>query len=169
MKKGLQIVLLAALGLGIAYQVYIYAAPKATNKPTIPEISLRLLDESSTSVARVGDGKHTIVFLVRSNCDFCKKEIQQVRKNIDHFKDTELIFISFEDLDVIERFQREHFPDKRSFITFAMASQEEVEQFLEQDLVYPYMLWFDNEGIQKAQHMGLFPISRIIEVIDQSS
>lgn len=96
------------------------------------------------------------------------KEISHLRDKIDLFESTELIFISFESLEVVERFKNEYLPEKSSFVTFAQGSQTEVEEILEQDLVYPYMLWYDDKGIQKAQHRGVFPISRVIEVIDQS-
>lgn len=169
MKNKLQVILLVILGLAISYQVYIYLIPKKSNRPIIPDISLTLLDNSSTTVSKIGEGKHTIVFLVRSNCDFCKKEIKEVREKLDLFVNTEILFVSFESIDVIGKFKKSYLPDQSPFITFAKAKQAEVEEFMEQDLVYPYMFWFDNQGVQKAQHMGLFPISRVIEVIEKSS
>ena len=51
MKKSLQIPLLALLGIAILFQVYRYFSPKKIDRPTIPEVSLTLLDSSTSDPA----------------------------------------------------------------------------------------------------------------------
>ena len=169
MKKRLQITLLAALGVAIGYQAYIFLKPEKPGKPTIPDMPVTLLDGISTTIAKIGSNRNTVVFLMRSNCAYCKEETQQVRAHIDQFNDTEVVFVSFEDIDVIKNYKHEMLPEERPYINFVKASQKEVEPFLEYGLVFPYMLWYDENGIQKAQHRGVFPVSRIIEVIKETS
>ncbi|QCK14933.1 peroxiredoxin family protein [Mangrovivirga cuniculi] len=168
MKKIFKTAILILFGIAIIYQFYIFIKPDESNKPSIPDISLVLLDNKKTSVSSLGDDKHTIVFLVNTQCDYCKKEINELENYIDRFVNTEVIFILFEDLEVIKDFKNSILPQENSFITFAQASREEVKTVLEKELVYPYMLWYDNKGIQKVQHRGLYPIARIIESINNS-
>ena len=167
MKKRLQIALLGLLTLAIGYQIYEFITPDHPSRPTIPDIPLTLLDQRSTTLSEIGADKHTIVFIMRSNCDFCKKEVTEVRKHLDEFSNTEVIFLSFEETNVIRGFKQTMLPEERAFITFAKVAQKDVVPVLEEDLVFPYMLWYDKNGIQKAQHRGLFPIARILEVIQQ--
>lgn len=169
MKKHLQITLLAALGIAIGYQTHSLLKTEKPQKPTIPDIPVTMLDGTLTTISRIGSNRHTVVFLMRSNCAFCKKETQQVRAHMDQFKDTEVVFVSFEDAEVIKKYKSEMFPEERPYINFVKAPQKELEQFLEHKLVFPYMLWYDKNGLQKAQHQGVFPVSRIIEVIQKTS
>lgn len=163
-----KILVIIILGAGIIYQAYVFFKPKNDDLPIIPEIPLTLLDNTKTTVAELGAQKSTIVFIIRSNCNFCQKEAMAIRDNIDQFTDTEIIFLSFENTDIIKRFKNKYLPEDRPYITFAQATQKEVVPFLEYGLVFPYMLWYNNDGSQKAQHRGLFPIARILEVINQS-
>lgn len=167
MKKHLKTGILILIGIAILYQAYIYLKPDELSSSSIPNIPLVLIDNTETSISYIGADKHTIIFLVSSQCDYCKKEINEVKKNIDRFVNTELVFISFEELNVISEFKNSIFPVESSFITFAQASREEVSPYLEYELVYPYMIWYDNNGLQKIQHRGLYPIERIIETIDK--
>ncbi|MCX2742260.1 hypothetical protein OO013_00205 [Mangrovivirga sp. M17] len=159
---------LVLIGILIVYQIYIFFKPDNNDKPSIPNISLVLLDNTITSVASLGDNKHTIVFLINSQCDYCKMEIGEVKNYMDSFVNTEVVFVLFEELEVIKDLKKSVFPEESSSITFAQAKKEEVNPFLEKELVYPYMLWYDDNGIQKVQHRGLYPIERIVDSINNN-
>ncbi|NMM49291.1 peroxiredoxin family protein [Marinigracilibium pacificum] len=164
MKSNLKLGIIILFGVAILYQVYIFFLTEKINRPSIPDISLILLNNTKTSVSQIGEGKQTVVFLVNSNCDYCKREIGQVRSNLDKLVDTEIVFVLFENLNKIKEFKESFLPEERAFITFAQAKRENVDPFLENELVYPYMLWYDENGMQKVQHRGLYPISKIIDL-----
>lgn len=168
MKKFWQIGILIVLGIAIVYQAYVYFEPNKADYTTLPEISLTLLNKNKTTISKIGADKHIILFIIRSNCDYCKRQMRDVRENLDRFDNTEIVFISFESLDVIEGLKNALFPGNYSQLTFAQATRGDVDPYLKEELVYPYMLWYDNNGGQKVQHRGVFPSGRIVEAINKT-
>ncbi|GEM_PF-5579917 len=166
MKKHLPYLLIAALSIGIAQQLYVYLSRDSSGKgPTIPTFDIRLLNGSISKISEIGKNKHTLVFLYKSDCQYCQQEVRSIRNLIDNFSNTELIFLSFESIQQIQTFKSEFFPEHRPFVTFARTNVEDIEPILEKELGYPYLLWYDDSGSQKNQHRGLFPIERVIEII----
>lgn len=165
MNGKLKPLIVIVLGLAIAYQLYVYFKPESV-KQEVPAISLALVDGKNVSLPELAKEKHLVAFIVRSDCDFCKKQMESFRKNIDRFRNTEILFISFEEMPVIRKMNRRFFSVDIPYMNFAQARQEELAPFLEKELVFPYMLWYDKKGRQKAQYKGLFPVDRIIEVIE---
>ena len=176
MKSKIQYIVLGLLMLGVMQQAYVFLAPKVDTMfsdqqalaPLIPRVPITLLDESVSTIADYGAGKQTLVFIVRSNCFYCQQELEGLRENYDYFNDTQILFISFEELEVIANFKASCFKAEVPFVSFARAQQSSVSPLLIHGLAFPYLLWYDHDGTQKLQHKGYLPVERIVQAMQHT-
>ena len=170
MKKPVYFIVFALLGIAIAYQVYAYydsdSKVASSSKAPLPELMVTSYDSLSLDVQKLAEGKYLVMFLVRSDCGFCKQQIAQVNQYIDEFENTEVVFISFEDFDKIRQIKAKHLPEDRDYIRLASGKKEDFAPILNEDLVYPYMLWYDENNKELGQYRGVFPVTKILEVVE---
>lgn len=50
----------------------------------------------------------SIFIYFNSECDFCNEEAKMIKENIDKFKNTQILFVSFEEKEKIKQFATQH-------------------------------------------------------------
>ena len=165
LKKISPYLVILLLAVGIIYQVAIFYQGKSeSDRPSIPKLELTLLDDQKVELTELSSGKHTVVFLIRTGCDFCKQQMKAVGDQLPNNANVDFIFVAFEDIPAIEVLKREHLPIEDEALFFAQGQKTQFEGVLEEELVFPYMLWYDEGGTKLGQYRGVFPVSRILEV-----
>ena len=105
---------ISILVLAIGYNLYIYLTPETTD---LQKITVNLRD-GEKSLKEIRDGENLLVILYNSNCDFCKKETEDMHSKLDQFEDVNILFLSRESFQTIEKYKAEYFPSKVDYVSF---------------------------------------------------
>lgn len=102
-------------------------AQPAANKPVVndlPAMPILFADGTQRSVKEL-TGK-TVLVLFFPDCDHCQREAEQIRKNLEAFKDYNLYFISSAPLPEIEKFSVDYQLKGAHAVHFAQTAPENV-------------------------------------------
>lgn len=81
----------------------------AEKNSELPNIQLTNTDGSKTSLKIWGYKNKVLIFYFNSECEHCKKEVQEYKKYMENFKDIKVLWISNEDLKSINMFKLYNF------------------------------------------------------------
>jgi glutaredoxin len=149
------------LSLLIVYVGYDYFKDDSRG---IPDISISTTNGVDISLQQLADNEHLIIVLVRSDCDYCKQELEALSNLASEFKETQLLFLSKEDRSTLLRLKQSFFSEEFEYVTFASASENDLERLADNDLAFPYNIWFDKSGRFRTGQKGIVPANRILEV-----
>jgi len=114
MKKYLKtIILLVFIGSAcyLGYQIISKINHKkevTQNIKTIPQFSYQDVNKKPFTNKNLKKETPVIFIYFNTDCDYCNEETQMIKENIDKFKNFQLIFISFENLQKIKNFSQHH-------------------------------------------------------------
>lgn len=124
MKKYLKIII-PVLIIGIitfmAYKVIKkinHKAAVAEHIKTIPSFTYKTIQGNLFSKQDLKDNIPTVFFYFNSECEHCQSEAEQIRDNLEKFKNVQLVFISFEDSKKIKAFATKYKLTGSDKITF---------------------------------------------------
>lgn len=161
-KNILSVTIVLLLAVGIIYQLMIFFQ---SEKTSLPDVEISTLRNESTSLEEIGNEKDVLVILYRSNCDFCKKETTGIHEIASQFEGIELVFLSKEELPVIRKYKQTYFPTNLDNITFGKTSERTLNELANDDLVYPYILWYNKDKVLRTRRKGMVSPERILQVI----
>lgn len=78
------------------------------NIKTIPNFSYQTINGETFTNENLKKDIATIFIYFNTECDYCDAETQMIQKNMEKFKDVQLIFISFEEPLQIKKFAKKH-------------------------------------------------------------
>ena len=114
MKKHIKTILIltfvAALSF-FAYQIVTKINHKkevAKNIKTIPIFSYENTDSGSFTNKNLKYATPTLFVYFNSECEYCNEEAEMVKENIEKFQNIQVIFISFEQPELIKTFSAKH-------------------------------------------------------------
>lgn len=131
--------------------------------PTIPPIKL-LLTDSSTVFTNKDLKKNKPVFLIifSPDCDHCKKETEELIKEIDNFKNIQIIMASFMPVDKIKPFYKEYNLQRFKNITVGYDMQHMLPTYYRISYT-PFLAFYDKDGKLIDGFQGNLPVSKVLE------
>jgi len=94
--------------------LFTFSSCKSTQKVNIeiakkiPYFSFATLDRKPFVKDDLDTVRTKLIFYFNSECDHCQKQGKWLSKEIDIFKDLEMIFISYEEKDAIRKYRDKH-------------------------------------------------------------
>jgi peroxiredoxin len=129
MKKYIKIIIpfvfIAFLGY-MGYQVMSKINHKkevAKNIKIIPSFTYQDIDGNPFTNANLIENKALLFVYYNSECEFCNEEAKMIKENIEQFNTTQIIFISFEETEIIKQFATNHQLDTYDNVTFLSDSK----------------------------------------------
>jgi len=114
MKKYLKIILtltFICILVFFSYKTVIkinYKKVAAQNIKTIPEFSYKDINGLFFNNHNIKINTPTLFIYFDSGCEYCNEEAEMIKKNIEKFKNIQLIFVSFEQPALIKTFATKH-------------------------------------------------------------
>lgn len=157
--------LLTVIGF-IGYKV----ATKISNKKeiserikTIPNFTFHTLD--GMEFTRNNLGNKTIIFIyINSECDYCQSEAIKIQKRLPDFEDAQLIFVSFETAEDIQKFAKDYKLDNQENILFLEDRKGKFSEVFDVSSI-PYIVIYDKDKNFLKKFKGATKIDKILEVL----
>lgn len=114
MKKSLKTILtltFISLLAFLSYQILSKITHKkevAENIKTIPKFSYKNINGGIFTNQDLKENTPTLFVYFSSECEYCNTEAKMIKEDVDKFKNTQLIFISFEKPELIKTFATKH-------------------------------------------------------------
>lgn len=80
----------------------------AQNIKSIPVFSYQNINGKNFTNQSLKKETAVIFIYFNTECDYCINEAQMIKENITQFKDLQLVFVSFENLELIKKFAQKH-------------------------------------------------------------
>lgn len=90
---------------------------------TIPPFSYSTINGKKFTNKDLKDNTSTLFLYFNSECEHCQSEATQIQENIAKFKDSQLVFVSFEEKDKIVAFAKKYKLDHYDKISFLLDKQ----------------------------------------------
>lgn len=132
--------------------------------PTIPPF--KLLEIDSTSYFTKGDLKKNravLIILFNPDCDHCKHETEEILKNIDEFKDIQIIMSTNMSFDMMKSFYEKYDLGKFENIIVGRDFQYILPSFY-QIRFMPYLAMYDKKGNLLTTFQGSMKIEDLANV-----
>lgn len=129
MKKFLKIflpILFVSILCYFGFQIFTKIQHKkevAENIKTLPKFEYQNINGGYFTNANLIENTSKLFVYYNSECEFCKEEAKMIKENITQFKNTQIIFISFEAIEKIKQFASIHQLDSYDNINFLCDSK----------------------------------------------
>lgn len=146
MTRHLMVLCLCLLTLGFAAQAQTTEKPPAYKQyPVIPAFPLTLVNGQTITKNDLKKNVQTLVFIFSVECDHCKHMTEEVEKNIDKFKNTQIVMITpFQPERMKEYYDTYHI---KNYPNITMASEATRQIMYFYDLHYfPGLYIYDKKG-----------------------
>lgn len=108
--------------------------------------------------------KPIIFVYFNSNCEYCQSEATKIQQRIADFKQTQLIFISFEEADSIKQFAAKYKLDDQENIIFLEDRKGQFSYIFDVNSI-PYIVVYDTNQKFLQKFKGATKIDNILEVL----
>lgn len=154
---------LVFLGYNISKKIS-YKKEVAERIKTIPEFSFFTLNNEVFSEEELNKNTYKLFVYFNSDCDYCQSEATQISESLTQFKDTQLIFVSFEPIEGIKKFAKTYNLVDKENVTFLQDKEMIFEELFDAKSI-PFMLLYskDNQLIEK--YKGATKIDNILKHI----
>lgn len=131
---------------------------------SIPEFSFTTLGQVRYTKNDLTPGKATVFIYFNSTCDYCQHEAQDIAQNISEFSETQLVFVSTEPLEVIERFAK----------SYGLLDHENVDFVQDPNWTFatefdavsiPFLLIYDETGTLVKRHKGQIKAENLLKAL----
>jgi len=170
MKKALKIiiVLLVVSLLGyLAFNVIAkmqYKNEVVNTLKTIPEFSFKTFDSTNFTNANLKPNTATVFIYFNSECDFCQHEAQNISDNLAQFKNTQLLFVSTENIETIKAFAKTYNLLNQQNITFLNDSTYTFSNRFDANSI-PYLLIYNSNQELVKKHKGQLKTEAILKLL----
>jgi thioredoxin-related protein len=167
MKKMIPTVLVLLIAFGALAQTDSVPPPPYKRFPTLPPIKL-LLTDSTTWYMKSDFPKKTPVFIMlfSPDCDHCKHETEEIIKNIDKFKNIEIVMATPLAMEKIKEFY-DHYDLKRfKNIKVGRDTEFRLPPFYNVRN-FPYLAFYDKKGSLIGVAEGSLPIEQVLQKFGQ--
>lgn len=131
---------------------------------TIPNFTFLTLNNEVFSEKELNKNIFKLFVYFNSDCDYCQSEATQISENIEQFKDTQFLFVSFEPIKDIKQFAKTYNLLDKENIIFLQDKEMIFEELFDAKSI-PFMLLYskDNQLIEK--YKGATKIGNILKHI----
>lgn len=109
--KNIFILLFASSFLFLCYQIIStinYKKEVQQNIKTIPEFSYSNVNGENFTNENLKEHTPVIFIYFNTDCEYCNEETKMIQENIERFKNIQIIFISFENINLIKKFAQNY-------------------------------------------------------------
>lgn len=157
------VVTLLALGHAINNELYHKKEVEARIK-TIPIFSFKTL-KGRTFTKNSLENKTTVFVYFNSDCDYCKSEATKIKERISEFKNSQLIFVSFENKEEIAQFAKSYGLYTEKNVVFLEDRKGEFSKSFDVNSI-PYIVVYDNNHKFLKKFKGITRIDDILKVLE---
>ena len=138
---------------------------KATIKATenIPYFTFTSLDNKRFTQDNFDKSRTKFIMYFNSECDHCQKQASWIANDIETFKNFEMTFISYEEMDAIKSFRDKH-NFKQDNITFVQDSRLTFSDKFGVE-TFPSILFYTKDGKLIKKFEGETKVKEILEYI----
>lgn len=97
-----------------------------------------------------------------SECEYCQSEALQIRENLVGFKNTQVIFISFEPMEEILKFATAYQLDQSPNVLFLHDSKSAFSELFDANSI-PFMLLYNSEQKLLQKFKGATKIANVVK------
>ena len=167
MKKDLKIligiIILLAIGyVGYSYYTNTYAVKDYT---ILPEFTLKDLNGDSFTRENMPTDKVKIIIYYNGECEHCQYQAKQIQESIDSFNDVQLLFISYQETELIKEFATSYNFLERQNITFLEDKRLDLVSTFNIK-AFPFILIYSPENKLIEKFEGPTEIEKIVSIID---
>ncbi|WP_166966052.1 peroxiredoxin family protein [Yeosuana marina] len=174
MKKILKVIIIVFIFSLLSYLVYnVYDKMQYKNNiekslQIIPEFSFKTLENKDFTKADLALNIPTIFIYFNTECDYCQHEAQNINKNIEFFKNCQILFVSTEDIKSIKEFGDNYNLSLHSNITFLYDSSNTFSNRFDATSV-PYILVYNMNQELIKKHKGQLKVEVLIKLLENKS
>ena len=95
----------------------------AENIKKLPKFEYQNINGGLFTNANLKENTPLLFVYYNSECDFCNEEAKMIKENLAEFKNTQILFISFEKNEKIKQFANNHQLDTYDNVTFLCDSK----------------------------------------------
>lgn len=162
------------IGLILIFGFFGFLCFKITNKinqkkevvkrtKTIPDFSF-LDTEGNVYTNKNLPNKPVVFVYFNSDCDYCKSEATKIEERLEDFKDTQLVFVSFEEQQSIIVFAKEYNLYKKENVVFLEDKKGDFSQIFDVNSI-PYIVVYDKDKNFVQKFKGATKIDNILAVL----
>jgi len=168
MKRNLKFIILAVIGCVLAFLSYSiykktqYKKEVAKRISFIPAFSFVQLNGQVFATKDLQRNKNTLFVYYNSECEYCQSEVRQIQENLVGFKNTQLIFISFEPMEDIQKFAIDYQFDHKPNVLFLQDSKLEFSEIFDANSI-PFMLLYNPQQELLQKFKGATKIANVLK------
>lgn len=159
-------ILISVIGF-IAYKITSTLQQKkevAKRIQTLPNFSFKTIKGLNFTEKQLKN-KPTIFIYFNSDCDYCKSEATKIKERLNEFKNTQLVFVSFEQTEGIVQFTKTYGLNNQENVIFLEDTKGEFSKIFDANTI-PYILVYDTNKKLLKKFKGATKVSNILEVLN---
>ncbi len=160
---GLGLLLLCFMGYKVTDQIQQKTKVKEMLK-TIPEFSFETLEEGVFTKNDLLSNKATVFIYFNTECNYCQNEAISIKKSIEEFKNTQLIFVSSEAKETINTFAEFYKLNTYDYVNFLFDSKDDFSNRFDATSI-PYVLIYDENQVLIRKHKGQLKAEGILKTL----
>ena len=111
------------------------------------------------------DNKPIVFVYFNSDCDYCQSEATKIEERLGHFKEVQLVFVSFEEQKNIIDFAKEYKLYKKENVVFLEDKEMVFSQIFDVNSI-PYIVVYDKDKNFLQKFKGATKIDNILAVLN---
>lgn len=155
--------LIIFLGYNITKKIS-YKKEVAERIKTIPNFTFLTLNNKTFSEKELTKNTHKLFVYFNSDCDYCQSEASQISENLIQFKDTQLVFVSFEPIEGIKQFAKTYNLLYKENTIFLQDKEMVFEELFDAKSI-PFMLLYSKDNQLIKKYKGATKIDHILKHI----
>lgn len=151
------------LGYNISKKIT-YKKEVAERIKTVPEFSFQTLNNKGFTQEGLTKNEYKLFVYFNSDCDYCQSEAKQISNNLPQFKNTQLLFVSFEPIKGIKQFAKTYNLLDKENITFLQDKEMLFEELFDAKSI-PFILLYSKDNLLIEKYKGAAKIDNILKHI----
>ncbi len=154
------------LGFSISKKIK-YKNEVAQRIKAIPNFTFFTLDNVPFSEKELSKNTNKLFVYFNTECDFCQHEVQQISEYLPKIKNTQIVFVSFEEIEIIEAFANKYNLSNKENVLFLQDKKLEFSEIFDAKSI-PFILLYDAENNLIQKFKGATKIDKITKLLPKS-
>ena len=129
----------------------------------IPNFSFYTLDGNEFSDKNL-QKKPSVFVYFNSECNYCQLEAKNIQERLEDFKEVQLIFISFEEKEIIQKFAKEYQLINQENVLFLEDRKGEFSELFDVNSI-PFMVIYDEDKKLLQKFKGAVKVDKILNIL----
>jgi len=132
------------------------------NSQQIPSFKMALSNGKTFNSVSLPKGKPLVLIYFDPDCDHCQKLMTQLFKNINRFKKTEIVLITFKPVPELLLFEKKHNVSKYANIRVGTEGTEFYLKNYYKLIKMPFTVLYDKKGNYNYSYREEFPFTELL-------